>query len=161
MPGGTAVPGMQRPGAGSAGAGAGKIKLVLAPSITIKGVFDLRPKRLLVPKDASKAPSLVFEVYDERELEKAKRGEKSANGSEVLITLWNDGRTYNLLRSMGYPDDTWAPQPGGGFDIGPAIDRALQEKPLLTCDVDFKEGSTPGRGFNNIVSCAVKKARTT
>lgn len=157
MPGGTAVPGMQRPGAGSAGAGAGKVKLVFAPMVTVKGVYDLRPKKLIVPKDG-KAPTLVFEVYDENEINKGKRGEKHVNGAEVQIRLWGDVRSYNLFRNMGYGDDTWIETPQG-FEL--PIERVLAEKPLVTCNVSYKEGNQPGRGFNDFESVVLKKARTT
>lgn len=158
MPGGTAVPGMQRPGAGSAGAGAGKHRLVLGPAIIVKGTLDLRPKRFMPPKDG-KSPAIVFEVHDENEIAKGKRGEKHMNGGEVMVTLWGDRRTYDLFRAFGYSDDTWITHADGNIEL--PIDRMLTEKPLATCVVSYKEGNTVGRGFSNIDSAVFKKARTT
>ena len=154
------MPGMRSPSApGTPGAGAGRLSLTLAPAVVVKGTYDIRPKRF-VNSARMKSPILVFEVYDANEMEKSKRGEKSVNGAEIDITLWGDQRTFQLFRDMGYSDNTWQTNPDGTIDL-PIHAAVNVDRPLLTAEVDWKEGNTPGRGFYSFKSMVRKKERTT
>jgi hypothetical protein len=129
------------------------------PSVVVRGTYDIRPKRF-VNSARMKNPKLVFEVFDENEMAKSKRGEKSVNGAEIDITLWADARTYQLFRDMGYPDSAWHTNPDGTIDL-PIHAVVNTDRPLLTCEIDWKEGNTPGQGFYSFKSVVRKKERTT
>lgn len=160
MVGAPSMPGMRSPKTpGTPGAGAGRLTLTMAPSVVVRGTYDIRPKRF-VNSARMKNPKLVFEVFDENEMAKSKRGEKSVNGAEIDITLWADARTYQLFRDMGYPDSAWHTNPDGTIDL-PIHAVVNTDRPLLTCEIDWKEGNTPGQGFYSFKSVVRKKERTT
>ena len=142
-----AMPGMRTPGATTAGAGRGVLKLSATPDLVVMGTYRLRVKRYIEPKSGGD-PSIVLEVWDEAEKQKMIKGDKtSVQGAEVMIKLWADGRRQQFFRDFGYPESTW---PNNQTEL--PIAQMLADKPSAVCEVDWKEGSTPGRGFNSLKS---------
>lgn len=152
------VPGMSTPGPHSPGAGAGSIKHRFRIPEPVQGLVHLRPSRYIQPKRGGNA-SLIFEVFDERETQKANNGQKSMAGGEVMVTLWPDRRTADLFAAMGYPESTWTDDGEGGYLL--PVDAVLYYKPLMRANVEQVEGKTPGRTFANCSEWTLVRASTT
>jgi len=153
------MPGMTRPGTSSPGAGAGARFVMPKPEPPPQGQFVLRVTGFRPVVGRMKWPSMVFEVFDRNEQEKAKRGEKNASGVKIEKTLWYDQRTAQLFRDLGYPDNTWETLPDG--QIAFPIQAILDSKPAVLANVTQKQGSTPGQLFAEIEILQLVQAKTT
>ena len=158
------MPGMSTPGAGSPGAGRGAAPtgFVMKPARMVIGTFKIRPKRWVqTPKMQN--PMLVFEVYDEGEMAKARNNQPHFQGEEVTVTIWQ-GRADSgaVFAALGYPESA-VPKSPEGYPIYP-IAQILERAPLVWATVTQKESATqPGRffpdvQFGQLVSPATKGA---